>query len=47
MKSNKNIIEEASKLVLKYQYGSDNKINLSVLMYKLLNENKTWIVTTV
>lgn len=46
MKSNKNIIEEASKLVLKYQYGSDNKINLSVLMYKLLT-NKTWIVTTV
>lgn len=46
MKSNKNIIDEASKLVLKYQYGSDNKINLSVLMYKLLT-NKTWIVTTV
>ena len=45
MKSNKNIIDEASKLVLKYQYGSDNKINLSVLMYKLLT-NKTWIVTT-
>ena len=47
MKSSKNIIEEASKLVLKYQYGSDNKIDITVLMYKLLNENKQWIVTTV
>lgn len=41
------IINEASKLVLKYDYASNTKIDVSVLLDYKLNIDKTWLATTV